>query len=92
MNYTRLRRHEEHGLDSTPTSPACFVRFDHLWRRIENLVDEFGAKKYPQLSELAQRVLSLSHENSTPERGFSVSKSLLDVHGFITYEDTIIAL
>ena len=92
MNYTRLRRHEEPGLDSTPTSPACFVKFDHLWRRIENLVDEFGAKKYPQLSELAQRVLSLSHENSTPERGFSVSKSLLDVHGFITYEDTIIAL
>ena len=86
------RAQEEYGLDSTLTSPACFVRIDHFWRRIGNLVDEFGAKKYHQLAKLAHCVLSLSHRNSTPERGFSVNKRLLDVHGYSTYEDTIIAL
>ena len=67
----------ERGLDSTPTSPACFVRIDHFWRRIGNLFDEFGAKKYPQSGKLAQCVLSLSHGNSTPERGFSTNNYLL---------------
>ena len=37
------RAREECGVDSTLTSPACFVRIDHFWRRIGNLVDEFGA-------------------------------------------------
>ena len=71
---------EERGLDSTPTSPACFVRIDHFWRRIGNLVDEFGAKKYAQLARLTC-FISLSHGNSTPKREFSVYKRLLDVHG-----------
>ena len=51
------RAREECGLDSAPTSPACFVRIDHFWRRIGNLVDEFAAKKYPHLAKLAQCVL-----------------------------------
>ena len=83
---------EEYGLDSAPTLPAYVIRTDHFWRRIGNLVDEFGAKKYPQLAKLAQCVLSLIYGNSTPERGFSVNKRLLAVYGDITYEDTIIAL
>ena len=83
---------EECRLDSTPISPACFVRIDHIWRRVENVVDEFGAKKYPQLAKHAQCVLSLSHGNSTPERGFSLCKRLFDLHGYSTYEETIIAL
>ena len=83
---------EESGLDSAPTSPAYVIRTDHFWRRIGNLVDEFGAKKYPQLAKLAQCVLSLIFGNSTPERGFSLNKRLLAVYGDITYEDTIIAL
>ena len=44
------------------------------------------------MAELAQCILSLNHGNRTPERGFSVNKRLLDVHGYSTYEDTIIAL
>ena len=47
---------------------------------------------YPQLVKLTQCVLSLSHWNSSPERGFSVNKRLLDVHGYAIYEDKIIAL
>ena len=86
------RAWEECGLDATTTSPTSSVRIDHFWRRIGNLVNEYGAKKYHQLAKLAQCVLSVSHGNSTPERGFSVNKQLLDVHGYSTYEDTIIAL
>ena len=44
------------------------------------------------MAELAQCVLSLSHGNSTPERGFSVNKQLLAMHGYSTYDDTIISL
>ena len=85
------RAQEEYGLDSIPTSPACFVRIDDSWR-IGNLVDGFGTKKYPQLPKLAQCVLSLSRGNSTLEREFSVNKRLLDVHDYSTYKETIIAL
>ena len=42
--------------------------------------------------KLAQCVISLSHGNSTPERGFSINNLLLAVHGYSTYEDTITAL
>ena len=86
------RAQEESGLDSIPTSPACFVRIDDFWRRNGNLVDGFGTKKYPQLPKLAQCVLSLSRGNSTPEREFSVNKRPLDVHDYSTYKETIIAL
>ena len=37
-------------------------------------------------------VLSLSHGNITPERGFSINKLILEVHGYSTYEDTLTAL
>ena len=33
----------------------------------------------------------MCHGNSTPERGFSVNKQLLNVHGYSTYEDITIA-
>ena len=88
------RAQVECGLNATPSpSPSSqFKRIDEFWRRVGNIVDEFGAKKYAQLVALVQCVLSLSHGNSTPERGFSINKLLLAVHGHNTYEDTIIAL
>ena len=88
------RAQVECGLNATPSpSPSSqFKKIDEFWRRVGNIVDEFGAKKYAQLVALIQCVLSLSHGNSTPERGFSINKLLLAVHGHNTYEDTIIAL
>ena len=56
-NHTGLTAQEESGLDSTPTLHACFVRIDHLWRKIGNLVDEFRAKRYPQLAKPAHCVM-----------------------------------
>ena len=51
-----------------------------------------GKLKYQQLVALVQCILSLSHGNAVPERGFSLNKNLLDVHGFSTSEQTIISL
>ena len=42
--------------------------------------DENGMKKYKHLSALALTILTMSHENADPERGFSVNKHLLDIH------------
>ena len=86
------RAQVECGLNATPSPSSQFKRIDEFWRRVGNIVDEFGAKRYAQLVALVQCVLSLSHGNSTPERGFSINKLLLAVHGHNTYEDTIIAL
>ena len=49
-------------------------------------------KSIPSWLNLLSVSFPLSHGNSTPERGFSVNKQLLDVHGYSTYENTIIAL
>ena len=59
---------------------------------MESIADVTGAMKYPQLVALVKCVLSLSHGNSIPARGFSIDKLLLTVHGYFTYEDTIVAL
>ena len=84
---------EECGIDP-PVQPAWskYRRIDEFWAKVEEIVDDFGAKKYPQLVTLVKCVLSLSHGNATPERGFSINKILLAIHGYRTYEDTIVAL
>ena len=41
---------------------------------------------------LVKCVLSVSHVNSTPERGFSVNRIMLETHEYIIYENTIVAL
>ena len=56
------------------------------------LRDDKGALKYPQLFALVKWVLSVSHDNSTPERGFSNNKIMLETHRYTIYEDTIVAL
>ena len=84
----------ECGIDANTPLPSWsrYKRIDLFWGKVGHLVDEFGAKKYAQLVALVKCVLSLSHGNSTPERGFSINKILLGVHGTRTYEDTIVAL
>ena len=88
------RASEECGIDAEPVKPTWskYRRIDEFWGKVEELDDHFGAKKYPQLVTLVKCVLSLSHGNTTPERGFSMNRILLDVHGYRTYDDTIVAL
>ena len=48
--------------------------------------------KYPQLHTLVKCVLSLSHGNAVPERGFSINKLFLESHGYSIENSTICAL
>ena len=66
-------------------------RIDDFWEKVDFLRDEKGYQKYPQLVALRNCVLSLSHGNGTPERGFSINKLILEVHGYSMYDDTLTA-
>lgn len=54
--------------------------------------DHEGKQKFRTLWLLALCVLSLPHANVEPERGFSINKSLLNIHGYSTKEETIEAV
>ena len=60
--------------------------------QVESIMDDEGKKKFPTLVALANCVLPLSHGNANPERGFSINKHLLKIHGLTTSESTIEAL
>ena len=80
------------GFASVQKRTSKYVRIDSYWAKIGKLLDGNGGLKYPQLFYMVKCVLSLSHGNSVPERGFSINKILLDAHGYSIKEDTIIAL
>ena len=86
------RAEEQCALDSNRNQKQRFKRIDEFWSRVECITDDTGAPKYTQLVALVMCVCSLSHGNSIPERGFSIDKLMLTVHGYSTYEDTIVAL
>ena len=69
-----------------------YVRIDHYWRKVGGILKDDGTFKYAQLFLLVKLLLSISHGNSVPERGFSINKYLLQVHGSSTSEKTIEAL
>ena len=88
------RAEEQCALGSKPKSKQRFKRIDEFWSRVELecITDDTGAPKYTQLVPLVKCVVSLSHGDSIPERRFSINKLMLTVHGYSTYEDTIVAL
>ena len=47
---------------------SSYKRIDHYWLKIGQLLDENGARKYTQLTNLALTVCPLSHGNAAPER------------------------
>ena len=69
-----------------------YVRVDTYWHAVGQMTNEDNVLKYPQLFTLAKAVSSLSHGNVVPERGFSMNKYFLSVHGNLFKEDTIVAL
>ena len=66
-----------------------FIRIDHYQRKIGKILSDDGLEKYTQLICLVKCVLSLTHGNSTLERGFSINKYLLEVHRSSTSEKTL---
>ena len=75
-----------------PKRDLTFVRIDKYWSSVGKMVDDNGFFKYPQLFALVKCVLSLSHGNAVPERGFSINKILLESHGYTIANDTVSAL
>ena len=70
-----------------------FRRVDSYWTDVSLICDEVtGKPKYPKLSKLAFCILVLPHGNAEPERGFSINKLMLGIHGTSLDDDTIIAL
>ena len=69
-----------------------FVRLDDYWCSVKMILNENGKPKYPQLFSLAKSILSLSHGNVVPERGFSINKYMLSIHGNSIQGDTITSL
>ena len=59
--------------------PQKFIRVDHFWRKIDDLKDVMGEKKFPSIMKVVKTVLILGHGNAEVERGFSESgKSVTD--------------
>ena len=69
-----------------------FVRIDYYSSKIGKIRDDAGQYKFKHLASLANCVLSFSHGNAAPERGFSLNKKLLDIHGTSIQDETITAL
>ena len=68
------------------------ARIDHYWNDVASLVDEEGKPKYPNLCKFSRCILTLSHGNADPERGFSITKQQLQVHGDNLGEDMLVAI
>ena len=78
--------------EQPPVEESQFLRLDDYWSSVKNFLNEDGKPKYDQLFSLAKAVLSISHGNSVPERGFSINKYMLSVHGNAIQEDTLVSL
>ena len=78
--------------DDVDENDGQFKRIDDYWLQISNIRDENGEKKYDKLWVLVKCVMLISHGNADPERGFSINKHVLKIHGFSLGEDTIIAI
>ena len=59
-----------------------YVGIDIYWNNINGILNDMGKPKY---------TLSLSHGN-VPEKGFSINKYLLSIHGNSIDEKTIVVL
>ena len=75
------------------TDDYRFKRIDIVWNDISKIADSSTAiLKFSNLSKLAHCVLVIPHGNAEPERGFSINKHVLNIHGNSLKEDTIVAL
>ena len=84
-------------LNDCGLQPACkhstlCKRVDNFWSKLGSLTDEHGNLKYPKLYAVVQVILSISDGNAYPERGFSINKQLLQSHGYVMKEKSIVSL
>ena len=60
-----------------PEVSTC-SRIDHYWRNIFNIRESSGKFKFEILPVFVKSLLSLAHENSDVERGFSDNNRMLE--------------
>ena len=53
--------------------PRKPIRFDHFWRKVDELKDSTGKRKYPSMMKVVKTALVLGHGNAEVKRGFSES-------------------
>ena len=80
------------GVTDYKCDDSAYKRIDDYWVRISELLDENGKAKYPDLWQLVKCIMLVSHGNADPERGFSINKHMLKIHGFSLAEDTLVAV
>ena len=68
------------------------LRVDSFWSKVFEIKDDLGNKKYPRLASIIKCILTISHGNAGPERGFSINKTILQVHGSSLGEDTLVSI
>ena len=51
--------------------PQKFICVDHFWRKIDDLKDVMGQKKFPSIMKVVKTALIPGHGNAEVERGFS---------------------
>ena len=78
--------------DSTDNSQSNHIRIDDLRKSVGSMMNDDGNLKYPQLFALPKALLSISHGNVVPERGFSLNKYMLSIHGNNLEVENIISL
>ena len=64
---------------------SCFLQVSHI-------LDDIVKPKYHNLWILVKYILVLSHRNADSERGFSINKRLIDLHGYNIQEESIEAV
>ena len=77
------------GITASDKEEHQMKRIDDYWCQIGQLKDEQGRKKYPQLLAHLSVFYHESHGNSAPGSGFSINRSMLEVHGHSLGEDTL---
>ena len=78
--------------DSTDNNQSNHIRIDDFRKSVGSMMNDDGNLKYPQLFALPKAVLSISHGNVVPERGFSLNKYMLSIHGNNLEDDTFVVL
>ena len=49
------------------------INNDHFWRKVDDLKDAMGERKFPSIMKVVKTALILGHGNAAVERGFSES-------------------
>ena len=81
------------GIEEVSQEEDKFRRIDSYWNDISRIQDESTGKlKYEKLSKLALGIFVIPIANPAPERGFSINKIMLQIHGSSLDDETIVAI